>query len=233
MRVTASAVFILVLTTHLSTSSPILDQSFEPATLSRFLGIGPGTSGAQTFTVGITGILTEVDVLVERNGGAGLRFDIRPTVNGVPVENDAMTLASITVPASTVPFPASFLDFDVSSFGILISQGEILAMVLSDNSRWFGTPNDPYPGGAAYFRFADTTFTPVFDNLDVGFKTFVEPIPEPSTLALLGIGVIGLGFLRSRRAGRPPLSDLSSTFFCRCLFRASPGGGGNFPPWFR
>jgi hypothetical protein len=47
------------------------------------------------------------------------------------------------------------------------------------------------------------TFTPVFDNLDVGFKTFVEPIPEPSALVLLSVGIIGLGFLRSRRAGRP------------------------------
>jgi hypothetical protein len=205
IRITACAGFILVGTSQVTTSAPILDQSFEPATLNRFLGIAPGDSGAQTFTVGITGILSAVDVLVERNGDADLQFDIRPAANGVPVESDSMTLASVTVPASTVPLPASFLEFDLSSFGIPVSQGEVLAIVLSGNSRWFGAPNDPYSPGAAYFRrFPDMpTFTPVFDNLDVGFKTFVEPIPEPSALVLISVGIIGLGFLRSRRAGRP------------------------------
>jgi len=191
-----SAVFLLLCGTHFTASAPILDQSFVPRTLNRFNGVGPGGFIAQTFTVGITGVLTDVDVLVERNGFADLRFDIRSTVNGVPIANEALALASITVPASTIPFPVSFLDFDISAFNMHISQGDVLAIVLSDNARWFAD-DDLYPGGAAYSRGSpDSAFAPILPAgfQDVGFQTFVEPIsaPEPSALILISTSMIGL-----------------------------------------
>jgi hypothetical protein len=181
-------------------ATPILDQSFEPHFTNPFplLGIAPDDSGAQTFTVGITGILTQVDVFVERNGFANLRFDVRPTISRVPIEDDDKAVASVTVPASTVPFPVAFLSLDVSSWGAAVSQGDVLAIVLSGNSRWFGAFDDSYPGGAAYFRrFPDIPlFAPTTSIRDVGFRTFVEPsiepIPEPSTLMLISIGMFGL-----------------------------------------
>ena len=70
IRTITLALLFVALSGAVARSEPILDQSFVPvpANLTPFLGIGLDTSGAQTFTVGITGILTEVDVFIQRNG---------------------------------------------------------------------------------------------------------------------------------------------------------------------
>jgi hypothetical protein len=39
-----------------------------------------------------------------------------------------------------------------------------------------------------------------FDNFTIGSQEQVRPVPEPASLALFGIGLAGLGFVRRRRA---------------------------------
>lgn len=207
---TSAAVLALVLCgIRHAAAVPILDQSFVPQDPHSFFGTG-GTNlnSAQTFTVGITGMLSQVDVLVEKNGPDELRLDVRPTVDGLPIEDDNAALASVTVPFATIPSPRAFLSFDVSSFGVRVSQGELLAIVLTGNARWYGVtpelgPDDPYLGGAAYFRGLPGAFFPPFDGrADLGFRTFVDAIPEPPTIMLFGIGVVGLVLaVRACRAG--------------------------------
>src|SRR5215813_15483633 len=85
---TSTVLTLLLCGVHNAGATPILDQSFEPPNTNLLLGMGPGNSGAQTFTVGITGTLARVDVFVERNGFADLHFDVRPTINGLPIEDD-------------------------------------------------------------------------------------------------------------------------------------------------
>jgi hypothetical protein len=210
----SSVVLILLLCgVHHAGAVPVLDQSFEPQNPLLLLGTASEGNSAQTFTVGITGVLSQVDVLIEQNGPfPELRLDVRPTVDGLPIEDDNAALASVTVPLAAIPFPRAFLSFDVSSFGIHVSQGELLAIVLTGNARWYGvapgigTPaveglapvaDDPYPGGAAYFRGppgAPTFSLPGGGRLvaDLGFRTFVDVVPEPTTFMLFGIGVVGL-----------------------------------------
>jgi hypothetical protein len=218
---------LLLCGVHHAGAVPVLDQSFQPQNPLLLLGTASEGNSAQTFTVGITGILSQVDVLVEQNGPfPELRLDVRPTVQGLPMEDDNAALASVTVPLAAIPFPRAFLSFDVSSFGIHVSEGELLAIVLTGNARWYGvapgigTPivvealaplaDDPYPRGAAYFRGppgAPTFGLPGGGSLvaDLGFRTFVDVVPEPTTLMLFGIGVLGLMLgrvVRQRPMGR-------------------------------
>jgi hypothetical protein len=94
-----------------SQAAPGLDQSFEPTSPNVFAGIDPSADKAQTFTVGITGQLTRVDVYIRRlDAGTSdsLVFDIRETVSGVPIEDDGTTLASATLAPSSVPLTTGF-----------------------------------------------------------------------------------------------------------------------------
>jgi hypothetical protein len=192
IRTITLALLFVALSGTVARSEPILDQSFVPvpANPTPFLGIDLDTSGAQTFTVGITGILTEVDVFIQRNGPilSDLHLDVRPTINGVPTGNDLAALGSVTLPMAALGTTAAFVDFDFSSLGIHISQGDVLAIVLSGDAQWFGNFGDLYPGGASFFRFPPDDFSLSHDgSVDVGFRTFVEPtpVPEPYTLALI------------------------------------------------
>src|SRR5215813_7546288 len=72
---TSTVLTLLLCGVHNAGATPILDQSFEPPNTNLLLGMGPGNSGAQTFTVGITGTLARVDVFVERNGFEAARPD--------------------------------------------------------------------------------------------------------------------------------------------------------------
>ncbi len=71
------------------------------------------------------------------------------------------------------------------------------------------------PGGDADFyafgqRFTRPSSSPVWFasvqfDIDMGFKTYVTPIPEPSTFLLLGTGLLGLlgyGWRTRKRAAR-------------------------------
>jgi hypothetical protein len=222
---TSSVVLTLLLCgVHHAGAVPVLDQSFDPQNPLFLLGTASEGNSAQTFTVGIEGILSRVDVLVEKNGPfPELRLDVRPTMDGLPIEDDNAVLASVTVPLEAIPSPRAFLSFDVSSFRVLVSPGELLAIVLTGNARWYGvapgigTPglvevlaepaDDPYPRGAAYFRRPPEA--PTFDLpgggrlvADLGFRTYVDVIPEPPTLMLFGIGVFGLMLSRLVHYGR-------------------------------
>jgi hypothetical protein len=86
----------------------LLDQSFVPQNPNVIAGIG-GNQGefAQTFQVGIGGALCRVDVLVANEPPGvptgNLYFDVRPTINGIPIEDDTAVLASGTCQSASCP----------------------------------------------------------------------------------------------------------------------------------
>ena len=197
-----------------SVSATVLDQEYAD-TADRFANIGqdsnfpadPDLDIAQTFTVGQTGVLTGVEVFVRRSFTPTITdplvFDIRTTVGGSPTEPDsgANVLASISAAASSIPTVASFVGFDLSGFGISVTAGDVLAIVLQSDGpnpayAWGGTEADGYSPGASFRRTVTifpTWMSTGFAN-DQLFRTFVEPsaaAPVSTTLPLLMIGLFG------------------------------------------
>jgi hypothetical protein len=212
---------LAMLMTHGVIAASILDQSFIPSPSAAYQGNiirsfgGSYVDQAQTFTVGVDGTLTNVEVLIEGfNQTADLLVDIRPTVGGIPILDDQAILGEVAIPGTTIPgFPHTFINVDFSSQNIQVTSGSVLALVLKiDRSSvlggdysWRGETGDLYTSGVAYTR-ADfgsgyEWLAPTSGGLtvDYGFKTFVNPIPIPSALWLFGSGLLGLIGLSKRK----------------------------------
>jgi hypothetical protein len=206
---------------------PVLDQSQQVLhVLSGFnFGVLSPDEMAQTFTVGVEGTLTEIQVFAGTNGPEGdFIFELRSTTGaGIPVSDGSPPLASIV---RSDFLSRDWQSFDLTPFGIEVNPGQVLAIVLGGAASWDGadctegedhTPaadcppsGDRYAGGAGFFRVGGGAFEQVVDGADTGgdfaFRSFVEcrgdacgGIPEPSTLSLLAIA--SLPFLRIVRRG--------------------------------
>jgi len=168
-----------------SATAQVLDQEFDPVPPNVFSGVGI-TDKAQTFTVGISGQLVTVDVYIYNQGypnPADLEFDVRGTIGGVPLENDALTLAAVSIPAAGVPTMVGWFSVDISAFNVLVNAGDVLAIALraagaNTDYSWEGQTGDPYPAGRNYFRNSSqgiNTWTLVGNGADLGFRTWVQP----------------------------------------------------------
>jgi hypothetical protein len=207
-------------------ATPVVDQSFIPPGTAAFTvpisnQFASFIDGAQTFTVGLDGTLASVELFIgfdtTQNGAI---VDVRPTVGGVPVENDALALASVFLPSSAIPQFPEFASIDFSAFNVALHTGDVLALVIRGAIRgvddgefsWQGDEGDPYLAGAGFARTNAQLWTPSCgfgdcsisaNRADLGFKILVEPqpaaVPEPTTLSVLGAGIIGLLALRSGR----------------------------------
>src|SRR6476469_10984378 len=107
--------------------TPSIDQVYDPTGRTVFVSAGLGSINtdqqrAQTFTVGRTGVLSEVDVYVFRffhNTDHGdLILDLRALqADGRPTSNAGGELLSVTIPATSVPEQTyGFVPFDLSGF---------------------------------------------------------------------------------------------------------------------
>jgi len=148
----------------------------------------------QTFTVGVAGTLDHINVLMFRLGGI---FDptgdpllrVYNTAGGLP---SGSPLATITIPESSVPLNnASMVTFDVSSAGIAVNLGDILAFSVTATSGtgpYFLLTDQgqsiEYSGGDAVAMYGANPWQLISPPQDHGFQTFVNvPVPEPSMAA--------------------------------------------------
>lgn len=176
--------FVPVLLLPLAVSSPVsatqqIDQEHMPTNSLGGLEVTANQAITQTFTVGISGTLTRVDITEIRHhrctATADLLFQLVTTAGGVPT---TIVLANMSVPASSVPplnGPLGVVSIDIASFGVEVSVGDVLAIVLSTAA----------PGGGCTFAWngdipgtygPGSTFLFGSDNLrDMAFRTWVEP----------------------------------------------------------
>jgi hypothetical protein len=201
----AVCLLIALLSTNTTNAAPVLDQYFEAGSSSNLTSyVGGAVDKAQTFTVGLSGILSQIDLDIQRiTTSNDLIFDIRATSNGLPIENDSTTLASLTVPFNSIQTTRDFFSLDISSYNISVASGDMLAIVLDSGNdhdyAWFGysSTSDPYSGGESYFRNPSAGFNTWTSSSyytvathDLGFRTFVNTtvVPEPVSFILFITG---------------------------------------------
>jgi len=195
-------------------SAATLDQQFLPDPGNGLI-IERAQSVAQTFTVGLSGLLDRIDVNVARNAVAppeGMTLEIRSTLPEGGLAPDV--LASIFIPGADVPAVFQYMEFDVTSFALTVTAGDVLALVLKSDAVPPGGNVDPFAwaadeaggyGGGRVYADVGSGFNPI-TGWDVGFRTFVQAttVPAPASLPLLVSGVMALAWRRhGRLSGRP------------------------------
>ncbi len=198
----------------------VLDQSYVPPSAPLQWGdIGENGSGgkaeqAQTFRVGIDGRLIGADLYLTGYGENLLLEVRRVTADGLPSESSADLLgAAIASPGSLGG--VRFVSFDFGPKGPMVAAGETLALVVQSLGRglydWGGNSGDPYPHGGIVARSSvyndDRWFIPSYPASvsDYGFRTYVEPVPEPSTVLIFAVGGLGAWCIKQRRSNQVPL----------------------------
>jgi len=168
---------------------------------------------AQSFTVGQSGTLDHIDVFLfmpRPFATFPLQLSLQGLSGGIP---GGITVASDTASGSEI-FAGRMgtslntrVTFDLSGADIDVIAGDMFAFVLEGQGTagsgtwlveaWHDIWANPYLGGTA-FDVGDGSVQPY----DLSFQTFVDPIPEPASLAILALGIGGIASLRRRRIRR-------------------------------
>jgi hypothetical protein len=209
MKTTTAVCFATLLIRCVGHAQGTLDQQYLPSSGNGLI-VQRVSTVAQTFEVGLTGILDRVEVQLARNAvvpSEGMTLEIRSTLlDGSPAAN---VLASAPISAADLSTSFQFMSIDFLSFALEVNGGDMLALVLRSDAVAGGGGIDPFawggdgPGGynrgSVYLDYG-TGFGPT--AWDIGFKSYVDttPVPEPSSLALLLAGVGLLLCIRTRNS---------------------------------
>jgi hypothetical protein len=213
---TRSISYLVVCTFLLSALAVPSRAAADPITIDQ-QNLGPRQGGygvtgdatlAQTFTVGITGLLTQVDLGIFNPNDTSrgdlyfpdpLTIELRGTSAAAP---NTDVLYSWSVPVADVTLERTALT-SFSLTGLDVVAGQTLAIVLSTGSdgNYGWSYACCYDGGEAFVPSPNTV------PGDFIFRTYVDPAqpaptPEPATWVLLGLGLATVSMV-SRRSSRP------------------------------
>lgn len=174
---------------------------------------------AQTFTVGMSGLLTRVDLQIARLqlGPSNLTtndltFQVtRPLSSTVPVGAPLFTRTLHPAEVPSTMDPLGWVTFDLSASPIPVASGEVFSLLLSSQQSYFSLAYyewvvtqaigvDYYTRGAGWQR--NNVTDPWFNSPpteDYGFRTYVTPVPEPAAIGVVGLGMLAWRLRSSRK----------------------------------
>jgi hypothetical protein len=169
-------------------ASGTLDQSVTTGDDNITTGFGQGFSVAQTFTAGLSGTLTEVDVLVLSDGSNPLTVKVEG-VNGDGSPNDGNVLSTATIAAANVPGGGAWLAVPVSTASTKGTKYAVVLIYGKGNANWFMS-NASYGGGHDFFNDGSgwKSFASFFDQ-NFLFKTFVTTPPVATSTSMSNASV--------------------------------------------
>lgn len=171
-------------------AAPVKDQAFEPSPPDTIPTVFREYRWAQTFTVGVTGTLTRVDVQFAQlfnQQPEDLEITIFDTVGGAPRApiTAPFHIAPASVPIVLHPSTWEGYAFLSAAFALPVTAGDVLAIVVSTGPSsqyyWAGAFGGGYPGGQLY-RTTNTTWSAAGPE-DQAFRTFVATSRPPTANA--------------------------------------------------
>lgn len=173
-------------------AEPGVDQELgDPANGNRI--VGNQRDLAQTFTAGVSGVITRVDVKVSIPTTAPVPYDLVVELRntdefGLPDASDTDVLDRRVVPASSFPTFLDPIEFTaIEGLAVPVEAGEERALVLRSPSSpegiapydWrAGAAGDPYPGGVSACRGTEIALCAsgwAALGGDMQFRTWVDP----------------------------------------------------------
>ncbi len=184
---------LLFVPCNLLLALPALDQVNE---INQSVGgriIFAGNSPAQSFTANAAGLLSQVDVMIQRDAGdiGDLSLEIWPMIAGAPA--GSTPLLSVPIDPNTVPI--GFYDYvpvDISTGMIGVNYGDQYAIALngsaglSDPNAAWNRGNFNYTGGDYFERSG--AWALLGTNFDYGFRTYVDSEMIPTGLVVVPEG---------------------------------------------
>ena len=218
--VSASLIFMISSTAW---ATIIFDFESETATAPPFTGVltlHPMTIGGETVTLSRTG---GVGFDIVNNAGFGFpaAFGTRSLIGTIPSAAFPDWLADFSIPVTSTSIDfgdtAAGADDDspvtLFAFSGLGGTGTLL-----DSSADFWLVIDIFPSFKTITVSSSTPFSSVlfssggiFPNTLIWDNIEVEPIPEPGTIALFGIGMVGLVGAGARRKFKKEKKQISNT----------------------
>ena len=182
-------------------SAPIVDQSFTSPTSAGATFNDCCTFIAQTFTAGITGTLAGVNIdVLDANAASTspLHVAIRTVTGDAPTTTilSEVTLGSgESLLSDLVVFPDLITIVAGTSYAIVVNYEG----TAPTEGSWQGAAGDLYLDGTLWASVSDgiSWFELGQGEVDLHFRTYVEPIPEPSTpLLVLEALLLTMAFAR-------------------------------------
>ena len=166
----------------------VLDESFDPGSISFASGVAPNAAISQIFKVGSSGTLVQLDLWIAR-ASINLTHDLLIELRDVLVTGEpdlgGPARASVTASWATIPTGYNWMSFTFAP-GAAVTAGETLAIVLrdpvvsADANTTYGLagayfPFATYPDGDAYYTYLPTvSWTPYgVGSYDYAFRTYL------------------------------------------------------------
>jgi hypothetical protein len=203
-----------------ASAAEVLDQNaINPPGFYPGRQITPNTSylgyheAGQTFTVGVAGLLSRIDVLIGGDDAYAVTMRIRNVTGGTadPVNANALATFNLISPewGPTLDLFYSVTSIDVSTAGIMVDIGDTLAVTFDSSSGLTGN------GGWAYYTGSYARGTGLHrtspsaswnNDPDFAIATWVDTsptaVPEPSSWVIMIAGVGAVGATMRRQAAR-------------------------------